>query len=506
MKEYKLQFLNDKEFEALSLTNPRYLNTKDDFGFADMQTNRIFVRKTNVPIIDQFVTQHEIEEVLSKYSAHEDEFAIRHKKGKDFVRILAPIAGGLLGGPLLGGLASSLLGVGSTMAGAIGGGLGSTLGSVASQAGTGQKINPLSTVLSAAGGALGGAGMAPGIQASKAAGGGLVGQTLSGAQSMLGIQSGAQKLMSAPLQGPVTQSQSLMGYNNLSQVPSNIIGSAAANTAAATLGKLQGPVTASQAAQGYTNLSQVPTITGNLPAAQTLGMQSPVTGNQAGAPQSGVTQGSQGLSNIQTQSVQSGIPGIGDEVAKTSTKTPMLEKLLGQNWRQTILGTAVPLLGQTTTSMFGGTTAEPFSPEQSALFNETVNMVRSGAQVQMTAAQQKSITDQYDSALESARQNIMDRYKALRPGSDIENDSQLKEALLELETDVAEKKANALASAQLGLSAQQTQMMSELAAMDIYALSQKAGISYAEARDFKNMLGQMGYIVSTAGQPIMQMR
>ena len=61
MKEYRIQFLDDKKFEALSLVNPRYINTKDDLGFADTVTNRIFVRKTGIKplnVVDYVLLDH----------------------------------------------------------------------------------------------------------------------------------------------------------------------------------------------------------------------------------------------------------------------------------------------------------------------------------------------------------------------------------------------------------------------------------------------------------------
>ena len=114
MKEYRLQFLDDKKFEALSLVNPRYANTKDDLGFADMVTNRIFVRRTGVDFVDQFVTSHEIEEILAKNSEHQDQFNIRHKKGGAARNILPTILGGLayLVNPVLGAAVGALSNIG----------------------------------------------------------------------------------------------------------------------------------------------------------------------------------------------------------------------------------------------------------------------------------------------------------------------------------------------------------------------------------------------------------
>lgn len=469
MKEYNISFMDANEFEALSMVNPRYQNTKDDFGFADTVTNRIFVRKTGLKPLDMFITAHEIEEILAKNSSHEDEFKIRHKKGRD---IFAPIGTALL---------------------AMIPGIGPPLAAVAQAGYTAYKVKkeeaqpwqiPLNAAMAFAGGkmAQGSTGYQAGVETSKAAGGKLLGQTLSGAQGMLGFTPGA--VTEVAKMGMPAASGMGLAPSAASKYTSGLgFFAPSIQTGGANLGRqvtnvMGQPVTLGQTAQGagYT----APAF--NAPTA----LSSFTPPKAANIPISSTTP------SPAAPAIQAG--GGGGEQA---TRTPILKKLLGENWEQTLLGASIPLAGQMFTPG-----PQPFNPEQSQLFQETANMVRQGAQVQLTPAQQQAITANYDTALEKARQNIMDRYKALRPGSDISNDSQLREALTELETEVAEKKANALASAQLGLSQTQTQMMSELAAMDIYTLAMKAGISSQEARDFKQMLSQLGFMVATGGQPI----
>lgn len=493
--EYKLQFLSDGEFEALSLVNPRYRNTKDDLGFADKATNRIFVRKTGVKPLDMFVTNHEIEEILAKNSSHEDEFGIRHKKV--FKDIIAPyilpaitaLAGGAFLGPLIGGTSGSLLGAGATTMGpALGGAVGGAVGSAASQAGTTGKVDPLKTILAGAGGSLMGVGGIPGVAASKAVGGGPLGQMLSGAQSALGFQSGAQKILSSAQ--PVTNAAGqAMNWGEtagaapyLNNVPittsgalNNALGSQAFNASQA-LGF---------AANG---------LPANLASAQRMGGTAlPTSGSQAGAPV-GTSQTGMGTTTAPVTPAIGSAGQIGTQAGtQAATKTPLLQKLFGGDWRQALIGGGISMLGNM------GSPQETFTPDQSALFQDLTQRIQSGAQVQLTPAQQQAITSNYDSQLQTAKQNVMDRYKYLRPGSDISNDSQLKEALLELEGDFAEQKANALAAAQLGLSQQQTQMMSELAAMDVYSIAMKAGISTQEAAQFKNMMSQLGFMIASGG-------
>src|SRR3990167_138691 len=147
MKQFTIKYLADREFEALARINPRYAKTKGDLGFADMVTNRIFVRNTGIKPLDMFVTNHEIEEILAKNSEHEDEFKIRHKKGKDiFIKYVAPVFAGLLTCGL-----GTAAGLGINMARAVGAAAGGLTGGINKY-----QEDPKSAPLGALSGALGG--------------------------------------------------------------------------------------------------------------------------------------------------------------------------------------------------------------------------------------------------------------------------------------------------------------------------------------------------------------
>lgn len=485
---YKIKFVSDFEFDNLP-----FRHVKESLGCADPKTKTAWVRKSGISFVDQFVAGHELEELIKKYSDHEDLDGIRYKKGRDFVRILAPIAGGLLGGPLLGPLfggtsafGGGLLGAGATtMAPALGGALGGTIGSIASQAGTGQRIKPLNTALSAAGGGLSGAGMAPGIAASRAANGGFIGQTLSGVQSMLGFQPGAQRAL--------TSSATQAGKKAASDMIAQSIFPGTGMRAAAS-----GASSPFPAATGLSfNLlgsSRMPNIVGtNAQGA---------TGATAGAPKSATQTlfggGQQGVSSLpgSTNQITGAAANLGTQAGgsvaqQATTKPSLLKSIFGDDWQRTLIGTSIPLIGSSLVP-----TSQPLSAQQSQLFNEVVDRVRTGPQVQLTPQQQQAITAQYDRALLDARENLIRYWKGIRPGSDIENDSQFRKAMLELETEVATQKANALAGMQLGLSQQQTETLAYLADADVGVLSQQAGITYQEAQDFKRMLADLGYMVA----------
>ena len=464
MQEYKVRFLSDFEFNNL----PYKYVSQDDIGLADRKTRTAFVRRSGVPVLDQFVAAHEIEHLIDKYKTHDDLEGIAHKKGGFLKNVLPTILGGLayMINPALGAAVGAASNIG--------------MGQYA------QAKHPEQLGEPGIGSALmqGATGALTGFGAGKLVEGGVKGATAAAPGFMSkagGAVSGA--LGFAPAATPVSKSGSLLGQG--------FQAGQAALPGASTPVMFGG--------QGFNLASSATKGLSALPLAAGLGFgTSGATGSQAGQPFSqGIT--SQVSAPTPAPSATSQLPGFpgfaGEVTTKTTeaTKTPILQQLLGADWKKTLMGAAIPAVGS-----FFSPGVQAFSPEQSQLFNDTVSMVKSGAQVQLTPAQQQAITANYDTQLETARQNLMDRFKYLRPGSDISNDSQMQQAISELEQNFAVDKANALTSAQLGLSTQQTSMMGELAAMDIYTLSQKAGIKTQQAKEFQDLMSSLGYMGATS--------
>ena len=168
---YTIQVLSDKAFENLHKSFPEVdeKTLKTALGFANKETGEAYVRKTSVAEIDATTMQHELHELIAKNSEHEDENNIRWKKAKDVLKnVVAPAA------------LSLIPGVGPLLAGAYSGGR-----TYKKTGDIGRSL--LSGGLSFAGGKLGqsGTGYKSAVAASKAAGGGILGQTLSGGQGML---------------------------------------------------------------------------------------------------------------------------------------------------------------------------------------------------------------------------------------------------------------------------------------------------------------------------------
>jgi len=270
-----------------------------------------------------------------------------------------------------------------------------------------------------------------------------------------------------------------------------------AGNAAAALGS------SSPSASAYAAPARMPSLASEFGAQQAsqFGTGLPATGLGSSAPQL--------VSPLATQfaAQQAGqIPGAaatvpsvgGPSIATTPTTaakgtTSLWEKVVGkpESWQRTAMGASIPLLG----SAFGPK-AQTWNPEQSALFNDVTERVKSGNMVQLTDAQKQAITATYDEQYEQALTNLKQRYKALRPGSNIENDSRFRKDMQDLEEDYAIQKANALTMAQWNFTQDQTEMLSQLASLDVYSLAQAAQISVQEANAFKSMLGDVGFMVA----------
>ncbi len=517
MKEYKINFLSNLEFDNLP-----YQRVKDSVGCADPKTRTAYVRKSGIPVVDQFVSVHEIDELIKKNSNHEDTDGIRYKtssgQGSFWDQVVDIVTGRNTSG-----------------------GVGMENQSASGSSSTDRQQQQMNQPI-------GGSGPSQSTQPTGSLGAGGTGGLGTNNNTNIpttnyGSWGETYVPPSTPTSyTPTTNNSSSLGFNNQNNSQNSGFNSSSGNNSLnwgqagnqgiapvinpynpntnATLPSGQvvsssTPYTSSMGlgfnikpgvAQINTNQTN-PISWGQNNIARSPTVSQPVTSNVSNNQTSTAGNlGFNGTNNVAPTPVQNQVPqtmrssdispqiNVGGRETSQATKTPALDGLLGKDWRRTLLGASIPLV----TQMFSKKT-EPFNPQESQIFRETQDMIKQGPTVELAPAQQKAITANYDTQLEQARQNLMDRYKGLRPGSDISNDSQFKEAMIELESDFAEKKANALTSAQLGLGAQQAEMMSQLAAFDIYSLSQKAGISAQEASQFKQMMAELGYMVAGSG-------
>jgi hypothetical protein len=476
-KKYTLHYLSDKEFDKLPYTHAR-----TSFGCADEKTGNAFVRRTGIRPIDEFVTDHELSELVAKVSPHEVD-GIRYKTSGN---ILGKLWNSITGEPQTNQETGSYKGGSPTNTYASGG------ENNLSQTIANQDVNK-GTVTGSLGASTTPTNTSTINQPST---------TSPLNNAFENYQSNQLGFANTPLTlGGTTNnvSPNLQTINSPSSTPQTSFSSpnSIANMFSASQNKSLGtPVSLGNqnynVTGGTEGLQATPTT--NSATASSLGFETPSTTTTSPATKSNVP-----LQTINQAAVTPSLQTSGETstvpATQAKSKTPFLESIFGKDWRQTLLGAGVSAIGQMTAAK-----TQTVNPTDSALYNQVVERVQSGTQVELTPAQTTAITQNYDTQLENARKNIIARFKALRPGSDIANDSQLKQALIELENDFAEQKAAAITAAQLGLTQQQTAQLSQLAALDINTLSTQAGVSNQEATDFKNMMASLGAMVATSGQ------
>jgi hypothetical protein len=477
-KKYTLHYLNDKEFDNLP-----YKHVRTSLGCADEKTGNAYVRRTGIKPIDEFTTDHEISELIAKVSPHEED-GIRYKNlwkqlvaalpggEEDVSKVTSSGGSGIYdaGGPTGTGSSgitptttSDQLAKSNPVTGSLGANTNntSTINQPTSGSGLTNAFNDYQ---------------------SNQLGFASVPVSLGGTTSSTGTTGSNLSTINNPTstnQNSWSSPNSIANMFTTSQASNSNLGSNV------SLGNQNYDVTG-----GSQGLTASPAT--NTSSASSLGFETPSTTTKANVPLQTINQAAV------SPSLQTGGETSTNTQAKTATKTPFLESIFGKDWRQNLLGQAVgagiSAIGQATAGK-----TQTVNPTDSALYNQVVERVQSGTQVELTPAQTLAITQNYDTQLEQARKNIIEKFKALRPGSDISNDSQLQQALIELENDFAEQKATAITAAQLNLTQTQTAQLSELAALDINSLATNAGISNQEAADFKAMMASLGAMVANGG-------
>ena len=186
---YTIKVLSNKEFEALP-----YKHLKESYGIADKKKGVAFVRDMGMDRTGPAVA-HEMEELISQFSDHEDEDGMRHGWFNDtfgfssqpWAKAIAPILGATFLGPM-----------------------GAGLGAAAANLTQGEKIDPMYVGASALGGYLGtnSPGFKAGVANSAAEGGGWFGQGLSGLQGLAFGTAGTQSIAG----GGTDATKGLLGF------------------------------------------------------------------------------------------------------------------------------------------------------------------------------------------------------------------------------------------------------------------------------------------------------
>lgn len=473
MSKYLIQVLDSKAFDSLN-----YKHVGEAIGVTDTNEKKIFIRNMGNTAINHDILEHEIDEASNNFYGHEspDEVGIKYGWFKKLTGISTPKfikqSGAHIGSwaPQTAGAILTAIGlpqIGIPLATA-GGGVHSyqsdkSLGSVA----TGAAIGGLTAY--GGGAALGG-----GIKGATAAAPGLLskaGGAVAGAGAGLGLPGfGAGGAASGFLTGAKA-------------------GAAGAGAGAAGTGSVLLPGSPAAAAGG------------NLPGIASS------TGYTAG----GIGAGP-GLS--------AGLPSAGQTAAGALAKT---------SWPKTLAGFALPMAAS-------ALTPTPEMPESGEVNRLKGMMDESGAispvgslglekLTERLGTGWEGLSDEYKNTIKSdfaqpyedAKKNLMNQYKQLRPGADIENDSAFRKDFARLEQEFADRIGDRTVQAEqeertnylnrqaqdiqtsLGLDQQTFQRYTEMAQYDVDKLMTQFGLDYQSATDFKSIFGQYGSLLMQQG-------
>jgi len=449
---YTIKYLDSATYDRLP-----YQKVKDSLGCADQKTKTAYVRRTGLKPLDMFVADHEIDELVNKYSEHEID-GIRYKSSNKLIGTLAPLAIGLLTGGTGFALAPWF---GSTATGAL---LGSGAGAISGYQEGGGK-GALSGGLSGgmgggAGAAFGGGFMAPGATATTGAGG--VGHAVKPTlwQRMAG---GVGGLMGTGPVGDVTGAATAAGgpTSNLMWGTQGQVGTGGGT-----------PVTGGA---------------GQLPTANLAGGGGSVM-NPFGTGQ-GIAAGP-GMGNVAAGG-PSGLSGILGKIGGTPTA--------GGDLGKTLLGAGISGIGQLTKPDI------PFPDLMGAGgvqgFQKLLQTGPSGVEVSNSLRTQ--LEDEVSGKYDQLKQQAKDRFKALRPGADFESDSDYQKTIMDLDADEQDELSNAVSNYQENQYQTQLQGMQYLSQMNIYQLMGETGLDVANAQEFQNWLQQIGGGIFQSGLGMM---
>jgi len=440
---YIVKYLSDKEYDALPIKH-----AKTSLGAADPKIKTAWVRRSNVPIRDAFVAEHELEELIQKVSPDEID-GIRYKGSKsvlgqvgdwlektfipegakEFVTDKVPWVGDMLSRGWLGPVAQQF----------------TQEGKEAYEKGTGTSgimnnwVNPM--LMGAIGGPL-----------------------AAGAFGALNSPTGFGNMALGGVKGYGLGKLGQWG----SQSISNMFNSAGAGPTAATG---PGNVLGSQTSR----IPQTPGITNVSKTMQEFPMIN-----------SAVNKGF-GFTGLNNPLASANMPGVNSGVTPTSTNW-WQDLLGGKNWGTTALGLGIGGLGQLMNK-------QPQIPN----FNELggvqgfKNMLSQGpTAVQITPETrlrlEEQVNDQYDQALKE----LNARYKNLRPGADYASDSDYKGDLDRLNEAKADAIKGMVDEYQNRVYSDQLQGAQYFADMDQYQLMAQTGLDQQQAQEFQNWLRSLG--------------
>ena len=179
--------------------------------------------------------------------------------------------------------------------------------------------------------------------------------------------------------------------------------------------------------------------------------------------------------------------------------------MFGKNPQQTLLGAGLEGMGQ-----FGIQT--PNMPDINELPSvQALRQFNFNSVGELDPALEQAINNDFQRIEDKETQDMIARYKSLRPGADIESDSNFKRDLMELQRMQGQRRADAMAKYRFQMIQQNLQMsqaelaqMQDMAQMDIQMIMGQMGLDYADAQKFKDTFSRLGDTMITQGLGIGQ--
>ena len=450
-----VKILTDADFDNLP-----YPEAKMSLGLADTKRGEAYVRYTHSPELNEYLINHELEHLLG-----EDRDDLHHGgEGvyyKGFGNIFSGI-GNMIGGAgrSIGGAANS---IGQGVMGLFGGG----------------QTKPLQ--------------VEPKGMAGMAARGG---PQMAGPMNVPMLPSSGMSPRIGPQVAPINLANPMSMFGNISQPkppqPTN---------SNMSMPKPPQPMQVPQAPQSQMASFDVP-MKPSAPMAQRSAPMNGMTPNIIPTSRPGTMPSPQMQPSAQMAGMggpEMATPGVSVGGGKDAMS------MFGKNPQQTLLGAGLEGIGQ-----FGIQT--PNMPDISEL--PSVQQLRNfnfNSIGELDPALEQAINNDFQRIEEREYQAFVARYKSLRPGADIESDSNFKRDLMELQRMQGSRRADALAKyrfemiqTNLQISQAELAQLQDMAQMDIDVIMGQMGLDYANAQKFKDTFTRLGDTMISQGMGIGQ--
>ena len=452
-----VKILSDSDFDNLP-----YPEAKISLGLADTKKGQAFVRFTASEELNKYLIEHELEHLLG-----EDRDEIHHGGDGVYYKGFGNVFQGL--GQMFQGAGQSVMGAAKNIGGAVQG----AGRSVMSMFGGGPNVQkPIGVNMQGMAGNTGRSG------------------------PFMAMPSGGPNMMppmpSAPRSGPKFSPIKLanpmdymfgQGSTPKPQTPSS---PSVSMPKAPTQQPFNNPTQSPMSNFNIGMPSQIPAGTQTIQAA-------------SGAPMSSIKPSS--MAGFQTPSViptsRPGTPGPTMAPQVSSTKNPMAAF---DDPSKLAIGAGLEGIGQ-----FGIQT--PNMPDLDQLPSvQNLRNFNFNSVGELDPALEQAINNDFQRIEERETQDMIARYKSLRPGADIESDSNFKRDLFELQRMQGQRRADALAKYRFQMIQQNLQLsqaelaqMQDLAQMDIQMIMGQMGLDYADAQKFKDTFSQIGDTLISQG-------